>query len=254
MKILLTLAFTSFFIISSFAQEPQDDDVEVITFGNDEKTDKDYKYKDMIIKTSPTAFIFGKMPFEIEKEVTDFLSVQAGLGLTFSSVTDAWGEALAELDNYDYCTSTQWDNDYCDNPYDNSYRNGKTGFMASLSARLFWDQDGFDGGYIAPVVRYSTRRSNAQMIDESQRSEERLMDSFDEENDKNLDLVVHYGAQYLNETITWEYFVGLGVRRQTRLLQDLGYDNNFNLRNGGLQEIKRNQILYEIGLRVGFRL
>lgn len=260
MKALLTVAFATFFILSSFAQEPIDDkedkndDVEIITFGNDENDKESISYRDMIIKTSPGSFIFGKLPFEVEKELNDFISIQGGLGLTFSSVTDSWGEALAELDGYDYCNSTQWNSDYCDDPYDYSYRNGKIGYIASLSARLFWDQDGFEGAYIAPVVRYSTRRSDAQRIDESQGSEVRLMDSFDEESDKNLDLVVHYGAQYLNETITWEYFVGLGIRRQTRLIQDLGYDNNFDLRNGDLQEIKRNVIRYEVGLRVGFRL
>lgn len=263
MKALFTAAFVSFFMLNAFAQEPIDkkkeNNVEIITFGNDENDNENIRYKDIIIKTSPTAFIFGKLPFEIEKEITDYFSVQGGLGLTFSSITnsDLWRDELFDLDDNDeYCNSTQWgNNDYCDNPFDFDYRDGKTGIILSASGRLFWGQDGFDGGYIAPVVRYSNRRTNVQMIDETQGSSEvRLQDSFDSEIDKNVDLVVHYGAQYLNETITWEYFVGLGLRKQTRVIQDLGYDPSGNLRNGELQEIKRNTILYEIGLRVGFRL
>lgn len=249
MKTLLTFHFIVLLSFFSNAQETQ-----VITFGDD---DEDYEYKANIIKTSPSAFLFGRVPFEFERELTDFLSVQVGLGLTFSSALSGLSsELLAEINDEssgnNYCNSEQWTNDYCDDLSDADIREGKLGTIISFSPRLWFDSDGMDGSYIAPLLRYSTYKNKVQKVEEGLQSILRLPDSFENESQKNFDLVVHYGYQSLNDVITWEYFVGLGIRNQTLLRQDLGFMGN-RIRNG-TQEEKEKKILVEMGLRVGFRL
>lgn len=252
MKALCTLLLPLLFSLSLEGQRTR-----VINFGEDE-ANEDYEYKYNIIKTSPSAFLFGRQPFEYEREITDYLSLQAGIGFTFSSAlsglsTGLYSEILDEGESNRFCNSTQWGNqDYCDDLGDADIRTGKIGMIMSFSPRLWFDSDGMDGSYIAPVVRYSTYKNNVQQVEEGVTSLVRLPNSFDLESAKNVDLVVHYGYQFLNERITWEYFVGLGVRRQNQIRQDLGTPNN-RFRNGTAEENSKS-VLVELGIRIGFRL
>lgn len=227
----------------------------VIEFGSDSK-DSDNEYKLNIVKTSPVSFIFGKQPIEFERELTDYLSVQAGIGLTFPAVLSGTTGGLISylIDSAgetQECNSEQWTNDYCDDIFDPSFRKTKLGFNLSISPRLWFSSDGIEGSYIAPVLRYITYRSDAERVIEGQSQITRTPDSFDKESTKNTDFVVHYGYQWLNDAITWEYFVGLGVRNQKRTRQDLGYEGN-RIQNGTITESDRS-VLYDFGIRVGFR-
>jgi len=247
MRVLLTIIIL---LSISFATQAQD--VKVITFGDSENTNSTYKRH--IIKTSPTAFIFGRIPIEFERELTDFMSIQIGFGFTFSSALTNWQQQVGEefFDGFDYCNSTSWDNDICDDPYDRTIRTGKVGNIISISPRFWFDSDGIDGAYIAPILRYSTYKSNVQLAEGVRNRIIRIDNEFQSESFKGLDYGVHYGYQSLEENITWSYFVGLGVRNETQNIEDLGILNG--VVQSGTQEITGKRILVELGLRIGFRI
>lgn len=247
MKTILLLFFT---MTSSFLFGQK---TKIVEFGNNKN--EDYEYKRNVIKTSPTTFIFGKQPIEFERELTNFLSLQAGVGVTFyTAISNLSGSIFSDFwsDVFDNCNTGQWQEDYCDDLSDRSIRNGKLGLMFSISPRLWFGSDGIDGSYVAPVLRYSNFKNQVQRIQEGIPTEIRLLDEFDDESTRNIDLVVHYGYQILNEVVTWEYFGGLGLRNNTRVRQDLGYLSG-RLQNGSFEE-KNSSLIIEFGLRVGFRL
>ncbi len=231
-------------------------DVEVIDFGDDEDSKKDDKtYKSIIIKTSPISFIFGRQPFEIEKEITDYLSLQAGLGLTFLPIINYQniiGEEIEGLGDYS-CESTQWANDECDYYADYTIRKGSVGYMASFSPRLFFGSDGFDGGYIAPMVRFSQRKFEVQKVLEGTPSLERAPNEYQPEKVKSIDFGVQYGYQTIYPKLTFEWFAGVGARISNNLRQDIGRDLDGNYGNGA-SEFKSRKFRFEAGIRVGFQL
>ena len=232
-------------------------DVEVINFGDEtsEGSKDDKVYKGIILKTSPTAFIFGRQPFELEKEIRDYLSLQVGIGITFEPFYAGYDELLAEIreETDGYSESTLWDQDETDYYSDFSIRTGKIGPMLSLSPRLFFDSDGYEGFYIAPVFRYSAQNYAVQKIREGEASIIRTPNDTQKESVKNLDLMVHWGSQTLYPKLTIEWFLGGGIRLRNNTRQDIGY-NLATLSGNGERTFKDKRLRLEVGLRVGFQL
>ncbi|MBK9335324.1 MAG: hypothetical protein IPM98_01570 [Lewinellaceae bacterium] len=248
-------------VATNFAEAQNPDkkvnsDVQIINFGSESESSKtDKVYKGLIVKTSPTSFIFGRQPVEIEKEITDYLSLQVGVGLTFSPFWDGYNELLAELsDEEDIAEiSDQWAYDVQDNYSDYSIRTGSIGPILSLSPRLFFESDGYEGFYVAPVLRYSIQHYRVQKIREGLPHIEHTPDETQKESIKNLDLMVHWGAQKLYPKLTLEWFIGGGVRLRNNTRQDVGFD--FTMLSGnGEQSFKDKRFRFETGVRIGFQL
>ena len=227
-------------------------DVEIIDFGDDKKPTKARDYKGTIFKTSPTTFIFGRQSLEWEKQVKDFLSLQIGLGLTFGPLFDL-SEINQELrpDLVSFCESTQWAFDECDYYSDNSIRKGGIGPLVSFSPRLFFESEGFEGAYIAPVLRWSSSKYKVQQVAAGEAFLSRT-EARQDEYSRNFDLVVHYGNQYLFPQLTFEWFVGGGVRLNHSLRQDVGVDATGAYQNGE-RDFKQRSLRGEVGIRVGFQ-
>lgn len=252
--ILLLLA--CFFVFDAAAQKKKPNkDVEIINFGDSESSSgKDKTYHGLILKTSPVAFIFGRQPVELEKELKDYLSLQVGAGITFEPLWTGYDELIGEFNEEveGYIESEQWVHDEPDYYSDYSIRNGKPGFQASVSPRLFFDNDGFEGMYIAPVLRYSVQNFEVQKVQEDVPYVIRT-DEMQKESIKNFDVLVHYGSQTLYQKLTVEWFIGAGIRFRNNLRQDVGYDEFFVARNGEHQ-FKDRKLRLEAGVRVGFQL
>lgn len=230
-------------------------DVEVINFGDSESTSKENKvYHGLILKTSPVSFIFGRQPIELEKELKDYMSLQAGVGVTFEPLWAGYEDLVNEInDEVDgYYESDQWAIDEPDVYSDYSIRKGKPGFLVSLSPRLFFESDGFEGMYIAPVLRYSAQNYEVQKVQEGLPYIQRI-DDVQKEHVKNFDLLVHYGGQNLYPKLTFEWFIGGGIRFRNNLRQDVGYDG-FQASGNGEREFKDKKFRLEAGIRVGFQL
>ena len=254
------LILTACWAYTTEAQNPKKkpkSDVEVINFGDDADDGKkeDKAYKGLILKTSPTAFIFGRQPFELEKEIKDYLSLQVGIGVTFEPLYAGYDELLAEIreETDGYSESTQWDQDETDYYSDFSIRTGKVGPMLSLSPRLFFDSDGYEGYYIAPVFRYSAQNFEVQKILEGESSIIRTPNDTQKESVKNTDILVHWGGQTLYPKLTLEWFIGGGIRLRNNTRQDVGFDLSTGSGNGE-RTFNDKRLRLEVGLRVGFQL
>jgi hypothetical protein len=256
--LLLLACLTANLAVAQKNKKKPNKDVEVINFGdeNDDAKKEEKAYLGLILKTSPTAFIFGRQPIELEKEINEYLSLQAGVGVTFEPLWTSFEDILAELreSGDGYCDSPQWAYDECDYYNDYTIREGKVGFMASVSPRLFFDSDGYEGMYIAPVLRYSTQKFEVQKIREGVNYIERIPSDVQEESVKNFDLLVHYGGQSLYPKLSVEWFIGAGIRFRDNFRQDVGYQGTFQLSANGSRSFKDKKFRLESGIRVGFQL
>jgi hypothetical protein len=241
------LLATMLFTVPLIAQK--DKDIQVIDFGDDSQEDnKQSKYKGLILKTNPISFVFGAQWLEAEKELTDYMSIQAGVGVRFKSMVGVnYNSLLEELNGTENsCDSPNWEYDICDDYSDYSIRKATAG-------PWFYDSDGFDGAYIAPVFRFSQARYKVQQVDENSNNETRLPDVWQNENERDIDLVIHYGYQNLHPKLTTEYFIGLGVRFNKSTRQDIGTTAFGNYQNGE-KTFSQKLLRLETGIRLGFQL
>lgn len=235
-------------------------DVEVIEFGNDDSSsfsaDNTPNYSEYIIKTSPSSFIAGSQPIELEKYINDYLSVQAGIGLTFEPLVNlSYAELieLAEAEETLFCDSDIWLEDICDDHFETDYRRQKIGFMISGSARLYFDEDAMDGSYFALNLRYSQANIQINDITPNSFNINRNPNQWVDEKATRFDIVGHYGYQFIHSKLTSEYFIGLGARIRNQDKQDLGF-NQFGFVQSAINNFKDSILRVELGLRIGFQL
>jgi len=231
--------------------------VEIIEFGDEGENSNDVTYGNYIIKTSPVSYLAGAQFVEVEKYITEYLSVQAGVGLTFKPLIGAdYSDVLSALsdeDGFDQCDSEIWNDDICENYSDLDYRRYNIGFLLSGSVRLFFDDDAMDGGYFAFKLRYSKLNIDVQDVSNTSQSVIRLEDEWLPESVKRFDIVGHYGYQSVFSKLTAEYFVGLGARIQNETREDLGYTISGTVGRDERQ-LKRTLLRIEGGIRIGFQL
>lgn len=258
LKLLSFLVFTLLGTVSLTAQK-KNNDVEVIEFGEEGGEQSDYVQGNFIIKTSPVSFIFGNQMFEVERYISDILSIQAGVGLTFNSVYEGlWDsdivDELSFNDNVSFCESTYWpeQDDICDDFVSSDNRRLKPGFLISTSARLFFNDDAMDGQYFAFKFRFSTKNYEIQDILPNQPFVERSTNQWFDEDYTAIDIVGQYGYQVLYSKLTAEYFVGLGIRFAQEKRQDLGYEAG--IVRSHLTDVKTKSPRIEAGIRIGFQL
>lgn len=232
-------------------KKPITEKSEVIVFDDEEvEPSKSNNGMPLIIKTNPFSFIFGKQLLEGELEIADFVSIQAGLGLTFKNQLEG-SEFYSEIEgdeNLYFENSPNWQLDITDY-YGNESREQKLGFMFSLSPRFFYASDGFEGGYIAPSLTYTRNNYYALGILPNGQPSNIFSDS---ENISNLDFTVRYGYNILYDNLMTESFFGIGIRNSNANRQDIGIENgNYGVKTA---EIKTSGLRLEMGIRIGFQL
>ncbi len=261
MSIRITLIGIAILLLSSsiFSQEEKDKtNVQVIDFGGDDDAEAD-SYSGLIIKTSPLSFLIGNQTIELEKELSDFVSVQGGIGLTFRNyVASIFGDSEnLEIEGFGYifenCDSENWEIDYCDNYAPSDYRMIKAGPRLTASLRLFFDSDGFEGLYFSPSITYARHNAEVQLVkvqpDELERQENNTVKEFE----NHTDLTVRLGTQQLGDKLASDLFVGLGLRLRTGERLDVGQDEN-RIYGNATREINQTSIRLELGVRIGLQL
>lgn len=263
---ILILSFLVVFSTSIFAQKKRStkkrsDDVEIIEFEDDtprkrkrKKKKKETAFSGMIIKTNPLSNIVGWQFVEAEYPLLDFLSVQAGVGLTFQPVVQPYGNLLIELLTENTPPSEQWgEYDIQDDYTDLSIRTSSPGAYLSGSGRLFFYDDAPSGSFVSFKARYSTRNMKVQKISEGAQSITRLPDQLEKETLRNFDFMIGYGYQELYSRLTVSYFGAVGYRIKNDTRQDIGTDENSRFYNG-TRKIQQNTFRYEFGIRIGYQL
>jgi len=231
---------------------------QAIDFGGGTKTEKkQQRYRSFTIKTSPITWLYGTQSLEVEKEVSNHLSLQLGLGMRFKYRREpVWEHPLEEEESFQECDSPLWgQNDLCDDYFDLTYRKVSPGPMVSLSVRHFTAGDGFDGAYLEPTLSYSALKYQVQQADETYQGNNvvRLPGAWQDESERSFDLVLRGGRQYLRPRAVFEYYAGIGARINRFKRQDLGRDDNGFIRNGE-RSFTKTWVRLEIGVRVGLRL
>ncbi len=260
--LLLTSLLVSFNLSPVLGQkEKEKRDVQIIDFGADDERDggKRRVNHGLILKTNPISFLFGHQTLEAEKELTDLISVQGGVGLTFAvqALGDVDLESLYGLGwegIRTYCQSEQWVQDFCDDYDDYTYREQKTGIKFTFSPRLFFNNEGFEGSYISPAITYSRLRYQVLMADETfSQNPQYTGQDFQPEFEAYTDFTIRYGYSILFDKLTAEAFAGIGLRKRKAERQDLGRDITGAVRNG-IRQIEDSNLRLEVGLRIGFQL
>lgn len=234
----------------------------VIIFGDEEDEDNSStrstnKLKLINIKTNPISFIIGQQILEVEKEITPIVSLQAGVGVTFSVISGVSNDLFSNIFDLgfeeDYVESPNFDasrdiQDY----FDDEDRVIKPGLIFTLSPRFFLEANGFEGQYLAPSFTYKTVNIDAPSIVAGQEDVFYDKDNFDRETIKTTNFSVRYGIQFLfDSNITAESFLGAGLSFKNANRQDLGYDSK-GIVVREFQDIKTKNFLYELGIRVGY--
>jgi hypothetical protein len=263
MKTKIFFCLVLVFLISnnSIHAQKKKTDVEIIDFGegSSTKSKKPIKYNNSIIKTNPFSIVEGRTFVEYEREVNDWFSVQAGLGLTFQPLIES-SSLLSIINDFEsdgnfYCDSELWVNDVCDNHQltNKDIRIGQLGYLANASLRLFPASDGFEGGYFSLVGGYTHYRFKARKVNEVRNNEIYEEDYTTAENVSYLDAVVRYGFQSLYPKLSTEYFIGVGLRKKISNLTDIGRDGGLVYRNG-LVNYSSTDFIFQLGVRIGFQL
>lgn len=234
----------------------QGKDVEVIDFGSsDRRGTEPVEYSNLILKTNPTSYLFGYQSVELEKTLTPFLSVSAGLGVTFQPLLGE-GISIAELLDVadDDCDSDLWVEDYCDDYTDFTNRSQKVGLVAAAQLRLYFDSDSPEGGYFAFALRHWRKRYDAEKIEPTSNFDfVYLSDDIQEESVVSTDFTGRYGYQIIYDKLTLEYFLGLGVRFNSAERLDIGRNDGRSWQNG-VSKTSTTGLRYEVGLRLGIQL
>ncbi len=258
MKLPISLLFFLLALQTSMLAQQDGKNTQIIDFGEETKTEKQQQpYRSFTIKTSPITWVYGTQSLEVEKEISNHLSLQLGLGLRFKYRREpSWEYPLEDEESFQECDSPLWgENDLCDDYFDLSYRKVSAGPLVSLSARYFIAGDGFDGAYLAPTFSFSSLNYQVQQADETYQwnNVERLPDTWQDESERSFDLMLRGGNQYLRPRVVYEYFFGVGASINRFKRQDLGHDDNGNIQNGE-RSFTKTWVRLEIGVRVGLRL
>ncbi len=214
------------------------------------------QYSRYAVKVSPTDFFQGMFGAYYQRELGEIFSVEAGLGLTRkNTLRSLWSEA-GEGAFYNY-TSTYWDgpdqNDEYDDPFSTDAREYKFGYFASVSPQFFYEEDGFEEGYIGFKLEYRSYKSEAWDVEEGS---ELIYDQSRKLKEKDNEFIaaVTWGKQVLNDKSVINWHVGLGYRNSVMRKRDVGsyYDSiGFNQYGAVLSDYKVGTLYFEVSFKIG---
>ncbi len=109
-----------------------------------------------VIKIAPLGFVSGTFPVYYERAITDYFSVQGGLGLTSKNYYRMAGFSANDALNFsDAGSSSSSNGDIADRLYHFDNRTAKIGFMFAVQPRFYFDSEGLEGSFFG--IGYSNR-------------------------------------------------------------------------------------------------
>ncbi len=215
-----------------------------------------FQYSRYAFKVSPTDFFQGMFGAYYQRELGEIFSVEAGLGLTRKNTIRAlWSEA-GEGEFYKY-ESTYWKGpevyDEYDDPFSSDARAYKFGYFASVTPQFFYEEDGFEEGYIGFKLEYRSYRSDAWGVEEGS---ELIYDQSQKLKEKDNEFIaaVTWGKQVLNDKTVLNWHVGFGYRNTVFRKRDVGYyydSLGFNNYGAVLSDYKVGKLYFEAGFKIG---
>ena len=243
--------------INLFAQKKKDyrDSTTVIVFSQSTKpssvTGKKHKIsgEENVIKIAPLGFISGTFPVYYERAITDYFSVQGGLGLTSRN----YYRQVGFTDNaYNFTDPLSTGNeDLADPLYNFDHRTAKIGFMFALQPRFYFDSDGMEGSFFG--VGYSTRRYNfdEQGVKINPSDGSTVFGGDIKSEHENLsDLFAVFGYQVLHDRISFESTFEAGITN----IKGIKYTayNESGVISDGFQNYTQSKFYINWGIKVGY--
>lgn len=254
---LLLLIFT-FCTATIYAQ----DDLEIITFEDGKKTttSKNNVSNQLVIKSNPLSFLYGRQFFEAEYLLTDYFTIEGGVGLTFAPLLTGYESIYSEfyyniINDGNDCTSVNFDPqfDFCDQQLysDFDIRNTNIGPWLSGALKFYVYNDALDGPYISLNLKYY--RNNYEVLTvEEDIDFIRSTSNYQKETVSNLDYTVRLGSQTIYNPLITDWFIGLGVRNINQNRLDVGFDRGKDTWTNSSQSTKNSTFVVELGVRLGF--
>ncbi len=206
-----------------------------------------------IIKIAPLGFITGVIPFYYEREFSDYLSVQGGVGFT----TRNYGREVTQSDNnkLDFYNNTLNTQDIAPAYYKFDNRTPELGFMFSLQPRVYFNSDGLDGGFFG--ISYNSSRFNfsSNVVNGYNGTTASFGSDKHKEYENIQDIFVVFGHQALYDKLTLEYTAEAGFRNVNGS-KYVAYPissggGNYTIQDG-TKDYSTSNLYFNVGLKVGF--
>lgn len=211
-----------------------------------------------IIKIAPLGFISGRLPISYEKRITDFFSLQLTGGVTFRNYSRNFlKETFAGGNNYD-SENTKYQikalptgvDDKTDPLYVFNSRKTNIGYMLSLQPRLYFDNDGLEGSFIAlSADLYNYKYSIPGLVDNG--FELKHTGTNKNESENIFDIMAIWGWQTLYDNLSLEYTVGVGLRNTTTNKYAAGKSSE-GVFYEGFNKFNNNSLSVGLGFKVGY--
>ena len=206
-----------------------------------------------VVKLAPFGFIPGTFSAHYERVLTDFFSIQGGIGFTHRNYVRNlfWGTDGLDLINYQYPGGQDPYEDKADGIYDFDSRTPQLGFMLSIQPRLYFDSEAPDGAYFCfsydrmrhrfdvPGIRYDSTTFNYVHRGSIKKEYEDLSD-----------MLVGFGYQVLYDRLSLD-FTGLAGLRNVSGKKYYYFDNGSTI-DEGFAKYKQTLFNFNIAIKVGY--
>lgn len=254
-KVLFLLLFIYGSSNKIFAQSRSDakDNKTVIIFNNSSTNSSDSKKKkgsseNNVIKIAPLGLLSGTFPLLYERRITDFFSLQAGIGLTQRNyIRNAF--AGDDFSNITFTYTNGITSDYSESIYSFNSRKIKMGYLFTLQPRLYFASEGLDGSFLG--LSLDNYKYNFEIPAITGNLNNYLQNgAMKSEYEKITDYMVHFGYQNLNDKISFEMSTGIGIRNVKGVKYAATFNNSGALVEGDCN-YSQNILNYSIGIKVG---
>jgi hypothetical protein len=221
-----------------------------------------------IIKLAPLSFISGFVPVFYERNINDFVSIQAGIGITTKNyildglaeagATGGVGGSSSTNGITDYYKRISWvggntnSSYYNENPtYGGDGRKTSLGYIISVEPRIYFASEAPDGSFMG--LNLSTRRNNYSSNAVSTTATSlQYTGAKIKEFDNLSTMMVNFGYQTVNDNLSFEYSGGIGLRKikGEHYIYTNGTSNGKYITGTGF--IDRTKVAFDLSFKVGY--
>lgn len=211
-----------------------------------------------IIKIAPLSFISGYIPVYFEREITPFFSLQGGIGVTTRNYLREWAnnfEFNKSNDGTNVFPGTTGNYDNYNSQTDFTNRKSQLGYYFSVQPRIYFNNEGLDGGFFGLSYDRSRYNSSSKRIvtGSGNSGEPVFSNDYFKENETISDINASFGGQTLYDRIAVEYTFGIAIRKVTG--RKYAYTNDYNNSGGfieGYTDLKKTIPAFTFSLKIGY--
>ena len=254
MKSILLLFFIS---IATFTFAQQDTTVTVnLPHKQYDKKHKKPTGEENTIKIAPLGFVSGTFPVYYERVISDFFTVQGGVGITSRNYVRNTFQSIDPI-----TPVYPWSNNYslsdlADNTLEMGNRKPNLGFLLSVQPRIYFNSEAPDESFMS--ISYDFYRYNFSIpgiVYNSNLNEYKHTGSNKKEHENISDLMATFGYHDVYDHLSIDYSVGMGIRNVRGIKYYYGIEN-FGTPPitpiEGFADYKQTTFNFNLGIKVGY--